>query len=67
MSLTLLEQQMSSSGRDANPAQRPQVVNELSAKDTAHATVQDFSLVVGGPVYDFLQRIRLVRLQLPLT
>lgn len=36
-----------------------------SPVDEARAAVYDFSLVMGGPIYDFLQRIGLVRLALP--
>lgn len=56
---------MSSTGRNLNRSSRPHEMKQLSAVDEARPAVQDFSIVAGGPVYDFLQRIGLVRPQLP--
>ena len=46
-------------------ASGPVEVGEGSLRNEARAAAHDFSLVLGGPVYDFLQRIGLVRLGLP--
>jgi len=43
----------------------PFKVGESPLRDEARAAVHDFSIVLGGPVYDFLQRIGLVKLGLP--
>ena len=48
-------------------APQPFEVRESSLRNEARAAAHDFSLVLGGPVYDFLQRIGLVRLGLPNT
>lgn len=40
-------------------------VRDSPLRTEARAAVHDFSIVLGGPVYDFLQRIGLVRLGLP--
>ncbi|HET9792364.1 MAG TPA: hypothetical protein VFR08_13770 [Candidatus Angelobacter sp.] len=59
-----IRQQMSSP--DLN-SQRSSQLHEVKwpAADETRALIQDFSIVVGGPVYDFLLRIGLLRLGLP--
>lgn len=42
----------------------PKTAEALST-DEARTSSHDFSIVVGGPVYDFLQRIGLIRLAVP--
>jgi len=46
-------------------APQPYEVSESHLRNEARAAVHDFSIVLGGPVYDFLQRVGLVRLGLP--
>ena len=46
-------------------ATEPFEVGDSSLRNEARAAAHDFSIVLGGPVYDFLQRIGLVRLGLP--
>lgn len=38
---------------------------DQTARDIVHSTIRNFSIVVGGPAYDFLMRFRLVHLSLP--
>lgn len=66
---------MSTSGRNPNPEEphntspRPVVsspaTGAVSKTAETKAAVRGFSIVVGGPVYDFMLRIGLVRLGLP--
>jgi len=44
---------------------QPFEVGESPLRNEARATAHDFSIVLGGPVYDFLQRVGMVRLKLP--
>jgi len=60
---------MSSPGRDfghvGDFAPQPHVATKGSLRDEARAAAHEFSIVLGGPVYDFLQRVGVVRLGLP--
>jgi hypothetical protein len=66
---------MSNAARDPNveeprgpklqPLMPPVPTSDIASIKEAKAAVGDFSIVVGGPVYDFLLRIGLVRLDLP--
>ena len=52
-------------GSNPSPSTSPSAGNAASALDHARAELRNFSIVIGGPVYDFMLRIGLVRLGLP--
>jgi hypothetical protein len=43
----------------------PRSSGTQNARESAESAVRNFSIVMGGPVYDLLLRFRLVRLTLP--
>lgn len=49
----------------SRPATSPDATSEISKTEEPKTTAHNFSIVVGGPVYDFFLRIGLVRLGLP--
>jgi hypothetical protein len=63
---------MSSSARDPQSLRHdrpyletPVRTQEQSDREAVKSTIRDFSIVVGGPVYDFLLRIGVLRYNLP--
>jgi len=54
---------LSRQSRSALEQARPS--HSRNALESAESAVRDFSIIVGGPVYDFLQRLGLVRFALP--
>jgi hypothetical protein len=49
----------------AKDPQVPRYSNDQSAREAAESAVRNFSIVVGGPVYDLLLRFHLIRQTLP--
>ena len=51
--------------RKLGPGLEPALVPDRDGQQTTDSTVRNFSIVVGGPVYDFLLRLGVVRFGLP--
>src|ERR1700758_4385504 len=49
----------------AKNLQVPRFLGDPNARETAESAVRNFSIVVGGPVYDLLLHFHLVRQTLP--
>src|SRR5580704_374040 len=68
-------QKMGATARDPNlfpsqgpalqPLKPPLAVNEAGSIEDSKSVVHNFSIVIGGPVYDFLVRLALVKVGLP--
>jgi hypothetical protein len=54
-----------SQGPALQPLKPPLAVNEAGSIEDSKSVVHNFSIVIGGPVYDFLVRLALVKVGLP--